>query len=61
MAHYTNNGAGMRGIVTEDGNTVWLEPGETVELDKKQVKSVHEDITEGAKAAKEAAAETPEA
>lgn len=32
MAQYTNNGAGMRGIVTKSGETVWAEPGETIEV-----------------------------
>ena len=32
MAKYTNNGVGMRGIVTKGGETVWAEPGETIEV-----------------------------
>lgn len=32
MARYTNTGAGMRGIVTEGGETIWAEPGETIEV-----------------------------
>lgn len=32
MAHYKNNGAGMRGIVNKGGETIWAEPGETIEV-----------------------------
>ncbi len=32
MAKFTNTAPGMRGIVTKSGETVWAEPGETVEV-----------------------------
>lgn len=32
MAKFTNTAPGMRGIVTKDGDTVWAEPGETIEV-----------------------------
>lgn len=32
MAHYKNTAPGMRGIITKGGETVWAEPGETVEV-----------------------------
>lgn len=53
MAQFTNKGAGSRGIVMKDKTTVWVGVGETVELNKADVAKVHEDIAEGAKAAKE--------
>jgi hypothetical protein len=32
MATYTNTAAGLRGINLNDGSTVWVEPGATVEV-----------------------------
>jgi hypothetical protein len=51
----TNNTGGARGVNLKDGTTVWLEPGETREFDKADVTNAHEDLEEGAAAAKEAA------
>lgn len=53
MAQFTNTGAGPRGINLKDQNTVFLDPGATVELNKADVAQVHPEIKEGAKAAKE--------
>jgi len=63
MAHYTNTAPGARGIVMKDGTTKWVEPNQTVDLNKSDVDKVHEDIEEGAEAAKKAekAAEQGEA
>ena len=36
MKSYTNYTPGMRGINTADG-TVWIEPGQTIELDPKTI------------------------
>jgi len=36
MAKFTNHTAGLRGINLAEG-TRWLEPGETVEIDKKDI------------------------
>ena len=47
MAKHTNHGAGMRGINHKDGSTTWVEPGETVEVDTKDITHAHEDIVEG--------------
>lgn len=49
MAKFTNHGAGMRGIVLKDDTTVWVEPGETVEVEA-DVKHVHDDFKGEAKA-----------
>lgn len=32
MASYTNKGEGARGVVDSDGNTIWAEPGQTIEV-----------------------------
>jgi len=37
MAKFTNYARGSRGISLKDGSTVWLEPGESADLDKKDV------------------------
>jgi hypothetical protein len=54
MAQFTNTASGARGINMKDGSTTFVEPGQTVELNKTDVAKVHPDIEEGAKAAKEA-------
>ena len=37
MAKFTNYSRGSRGIGLKDGSTVWLEPGESVDLKKEDV------------------------
>lgn len=37
MAKFTNYARGMRGISLKDGETIWLEPGESVDLDKAKI------------------------
>lgn len=37
MAKFTNYARGMRGISLKDGETIWLEPGESVDLDKSKI------------------------
>jgi len=51
---FTNTGNGPRGLNMKNGSTIFLEMGETVDLNKSDVAKVHPDIEEGAKAAKEA-------
>lgn len=54
MAHFTNTAPGLRGIVTKGGETVWAEPGETVEVT--DADKVPDDFEKGAaKTAKPAA------
>lgn len=57
MANFTNTGPGPRGINLKDGSTVWVEPGEVVEVDSKQVA----DSYDGIKETKDAPAPAPEA
>lgn len=59
MAEFTNTAVGARGIVMKDKTTVWVEPGETVEVDEGETKSIHADIKKGA-ASKKAAAKAAE-
>lgn len=54
MAKFTNTGKGPRGITLKDGDVLYLDRNETVDLDKAKIAKVHGDIEEGAKAAKEA-------
>lgn len=62
MAKFTNTHAsGMRGINLDSGETVWVEPGQTAELDEKTVAHAHEDIKKGEAAAKKAASPDEEA
>lgn len=37
MAKFTNYARGMRGISLKDGSTVWLEPGESADIDKAKI------------------------
>lgn len=47
MARFKNNGAGMRGVNVEGGETVWAEAGKTITVDGKIAKNgVHEDFQE---------------
>ena len=46
MANFTNTAPGMRGINLKDGSTVWVEPGEIVALDAKQIENSYEGIEE---------------
>lgn len=55
MAKFTNGGPGPRGINLKSGATVFADPGETVELDEKDVSHVHDDFEKGDAAAKKAA------
>lgn len=50
---FTNTAKGSRGLVMKDGSTVWIDAGQTVDLNKTDVAKGHPDIEEGAKAAKE--------
>ena len=44
---FSHSESGPRGINLKDGTTLWVEPGETVEVDKKSIASVHAHIVEG--------------
>lgn len=44
MAKITNYSRGLRGISLKDGTTVWLEPGESADLDKKDVAGALPDL-----------------
>jgi hypothetical protein len=60
MAKFTNTAVGARGINIEGGETVWVEPGQTVDVDEKTVAHAHEDIKKGEAAAKKAASSDEE-
>ncbi len=50
MKTFTNHTAGLRGINTENG-MVWLEPGESAEVDPKKIKGNLPDLGKAAKSA----------
>lgn len=50
MAKITNYSRGLRGISLKDGTTVWLEPGESTEIDKKDVAGALPDLGQKADA-----------
>lgn len=37
MAKFTNYARGMRGISLKNGETIWLEPGESADIDKAKI------------------------
>lgn len=55
MAKFTNTADGARGIVTKDGNTVWIEPGQSVDVEDADEAKVPEGVEKGEAAAKRAA------
>lgn len=60
MSKFTNTSAGARGINIEDEQghrTIWIEPGETFDIDDKVIsdKAFSDDIKKGDAAAKSAA------
>lgn len=66
MTKVTNTAEGARGVIVKDGSTVYLEPGETQDLDLHPDHDLYEGVEKGeaaAKAAAKAAAEeaAPEA
>lgn len=40
MATITNNTQGMRGIRMKDGSTVWIEPGQSADIDKSKAVAI---------------------
>jgi hypothetical protein len=56
MAKITNFHAGPRGINMKDGTTVWVEPGQTVDIDKGKVNGDMPDMGSEADLKKAAAA-----
>lgn len=54
MAKFTNYARGARGISLKDGSTVWLEPGESADIDKKDVAEPMPDLGSKSDAAADA-------
>lgn len=50
MAKITNFSRGLRGISLKDGTTVWLEPGESADIEKKDVAGALPDLGQKADA-----------
>jgi hypothetical protein len=59
MTKVTNTAEGPRGVETDNG-TVFIEPGQTVDVDIKEGHELYEGLEKGAAAAKKAAAEEAE-
>ena len=59
MAKFTNNTVGARGVLLKTEGYRLIEPGESVEIDEKDIaeNGVHPDIEKGEAAAKKAAAD----
>lgn len=55
MAKITNTAEGPRGVLTADGTTVYVEPGETIEVDVAKGHKLYDGLEEGEAAAKKAA------
>lgn len=60
MTKVTNTAVGPRGVITKDGNTVYLEPGESADLELHPDHDLYEGVKKGA-AGKEAASNEPKA
>ena len=58
MKKFTNHQPGPRGINIEGGSTVWIEPGETVEIDPKTIAGPVPDLGKAATQAADDAALT---
>lgn len=66
MAKFTNTAEGPRGIILKGpkdehgnhsgGDTVWIDPGQTVDVEDKEVHHAHHELEKGEAAAKKAAA-----
>jgi hypothetical protein len=54
MKTFTNYSAGLRGINLKDGTTRWIEPGETAEVDPKEIVGTVPDLGKKSDAAAEA-------
>lgn len=44
MATFKNTAAGMRGVNLKDGTTVWIDAGETAEIDASQIADKYEGV-----------------
>ena len=57
MTKVTNTAEGPRGVLTADGRTVYVEPGETVEIEIADGHKLYDGLEKGEAAAKAAAKE----
>jgi len=61
MTKVTNTAEGPRGVLTASGATVYVEPGETVDVEIAKDHELYEGLEKGEAAAKKAAAAKEEA
>jgi hypothetical protein len=61
MTKVTNTAEGPRGVITADGGTVYLEPGETQDLELHPDHDLYDGVEKGEAAAKRAAKAAEEA
>jgi len=54
MAKFTNTHPGARGILMKNGEHKIVDPGQTIEIDEKEVVSVADGVEKGDKPAKDA-------
>lgn len=46
MATFTNDSKGLRGVVLRNGERVWIEPGETLEMARAAIKALPDGVME---------------